>query len=399
MADTLRSSNGPGKSASKPTAGDRRAEAMLRPQRVTCVVGARPNFMKVAPVYRALDARGLNVRLVHTGQHYDQRMSQVFFDDLDMPRPHAFLGVGSASHAVQTAKVMTLFDEDCNTFEPELVLVAGDVNSTVACAMVAAKRGIAVGHIEAGLRSRDWSMPEEINRILTDACSDLLLTPSPDGDANLRAEGVPGWRIYRVGNLMIDTLRRNLERAQALPTLETLGLKAGEYAVVTLHRPSNVDGEAQLRSLLKALGECAKRLPCVFPMHPRTRARAEEYGLTVPEGVQIVPPLGYLEFLGVMASAKLMLTDSGGIQEETTALGVPCLTLRDNTERPITVDEGTNILLGSDAAQIVPAVDTILATGGKTGRVPELWDGHTGDRVADIVCGGFATLLHPPTGE
>ena len=366
---------------------------MMIPKKVTCVVGARPNFMKVAPVYRALAERGLDVRLVHTGQHYDEKMSQVFFDDLDMPRPDAFLGVGSGSHAVQTAKVMTLFDADCDGFEPDLVLVAGDVNSTVACAMVAAKRGKAVGHIEAGLRSRDWAMPEEINRILTDTCSDLLLTPSPDGDENLLAEGVPAWRVYRVGNLMIDTLRRNLERAQALPTLTDLGLIAGEYAVITLHRPSNVDGEAQLSALLEALGQCAKKLPCVFPMHPRTRARVEQYGLSIPDGLRILEPLGYLQFLGVMASAKLMLTDSGGIQEETTALGVPCLTLRDNTERPITIDEGTNILLGSDANAIVPAVDDILATGGKQGRVPALWDGRAADRVADVVTGGFRTLL------
>lgn len=366
---------------------------MMVPNKITCIVGARPNFMKVAPVYRALADRGLDVRLVHTGQHYDQRMSQVFFDDLGMPRPDSFLGVGSGSHAVQTAKVMTLFDADCDAFEPDLVLVAGDVNSTVACAMVAAKRGMAVGHIEAGLRSRDWSMPEEINRILTDSCSDLLLTPSPDGDANLLAEGVPAWRIHRVGNLMIDTLRRNLARAQALGTLAELGLTAGAYAVVTLHRPSNVDSEPHLRRLLAALGETAKLLPCVFPMHPRTLARVQQYGLSVPPGVQILEPLGYLQFLGVMASARLMLTDSGGIQEETTALGVPCLTLRDNTERPITVDEGTNTLLGSDPSRIVSAVQEILVKGGAKGRVPDLWDGQTAARVADVVCGGFRTLL------
>ncbi len=366
---------------------------MITPTRVTCVVGARPNFMKVAPVYRALEARGLQVQLVHTGQHYDARMSQVFFDDLDMPRPHAFLGVGSGTHAAQTAKVMVEFDGHCESFKPELVLVAGDVNSTVACAMVAAKRGIAVGHIEAGLRSRDWAMPEEINRVLTDACSDMLLTPSPDGDENLRVEGVPDWRIYRVGNLMIDTLLRNLERARALPTLAEVGLEAGNYAVVTLHRPSNVDGREQLIALLCALGEVAARLPVIFPMHPRTRSRVEQWGLAVPDGVRLAEPLGYLQFLGLMASARLMLTDSGGIQEETTALGVPCLTLRDNTERPITVDEGTNTLLGSDASRIVPAVDEILATGGKTGRVPELWDGRDAERVADAVCGGFRTLL------
>ncbi len=365
----------------------------MTPKKVTCVVGARPNFMKVAPVYRALQARGLDVRLVHTGQHYDERMSEIFFNQLDMPRPDAFLGVGSGSHAVQTAKVLTSFDEDCDTFGPDLVLVAGDVNSTVACAMVAAKRGIAVGHIEAGLRSRDWAMPEEINRILTDALSDLLLTPSADGDENLGAEGVPSWRIYRVGNLMIDTLRRNLERARALPTLDELGLEAANYAVVTLHRPSNVDHPDQLARLFAALGKVAERLPIIFPIHPRTRQRLEAAGIDVAAGIELLEPLGYLQFLGSMASAKLVLTDSGGIQEETTALGVPCLTLRDNTERPITVDEGTNTLLGSDASKIVPAVDQILATGGKTGRVPDLWDGRSAERVADVVCGGFPTLL------
>ncbi|MCO4760768.1 MAG: UDP-N-acetylglucosamine 2-epimerase (non-hydrolyzing) [Myxococcales bacterium] len=366
---------------------------MLQPKKITCVVGARPNFMKVAPVVLALKARGLNVRLVHTGQHYDARMSAVFFDDLGMPRPDAFLEVGSATHAVQTARVLERFDADCTEFQPELVLVAGDVNSTIACAMVAAKRGIAVGHIEAGLRSRDWAMPEEINRILTDNCSDLLLTPSADGDENLRAEGVPEWRIHRVGNLMIDSLRRHLERALTLKMPETLGLEPGGYVVVTLHRPSNVDVPEQLEALLAAIGEVSERMPVVFPIHPRTRARIADANITVAEGVRLVEPLGYLQFLGLMAQCKIMLTDSGGIQEETTALGVPCLTLRDNTERPITVDEGTNTLLGAVAARVVPAVDEIVRTGGKQGRIPDLWDGKSAERVADLVCGGFRTML------
>ncbi len=366
---------------------------MLQPKKVTCVVGARPNFMKVAPVVLALKARGLNVRLVHSGQHYDERMSAVFFDDLGMPRPDAFLQVGSANHAVQTARVLERFDADCEAFQPELVLVAGDVNSTLACALVAAKRGIAVGHIEAGLRSRDWGMPEEINRILTDNCSDLLLTPSPDGDANLRAEGVPEWRIHRVGNLMIDSLRKHLERAEALNVPQTMGLERGGYVVVTLHRPSNVDVPEQLAALLAAIGEVSTRLPVVFPIHPRTRKRIDDAGIEVAVGVQLIEPLGYLQFLGLMAACKIMLTDSGGIQEETTALGVPCLTLRDNTERPITVDEGTNTLLGAVASRIVAATDEILATGGKHGRIPERWDGRSAERVADLVCGGFRTML------
>lgn len=365
---------------------------MIQPKRVTCVVGARPNFMKVAPIVEELQRRELTVRLVHTGQHYDTKMSAVFFDDLGMPVPDAFLQVGSANHAVQTARVMERFDEDCEAFKPELVLVAGDVNSTLACALVAAKRGIAVGHIEAGLRSRDWRMPEEINRILTDNCSDLLLTPSADADDNLRAEGVADWRIVRVGNLMIDSLRKNLDRAQALDIPTSLGLTAGQYAVATLHRPSNVDDPEQLRALFDALGQVAERLPILFPIHPRTRARVEAAGLPVPAQLKLVEPLGYLQFLGLMANCKLMLTDSGGIQEETTALGIPCLTLRNNTERPITVDEGTNTLLGAVAERIVPAVDEILATGGKSGRIPEGWDGRAASRVVDVIERGFRAL-------
>jgi UDP-N-acetylglucosamine 2-epimerase (non-hydrolysing) len=372
---------------------------MLRPERVTCVVGARPNFMKVAPVVRALSARGLAVRLVHTGQHYDAKMSAVFFDDLGMPRPDAFLEVGSASHAVQTARVLERFDADLSDHPAELVLVAGDVNSTLACAMVASKRGVAVGHIEAGLRSRDWRMPEEINRILTDHASDLLLTPSPDGDANLRAEGVPDWRIHFVGNCMIDTLRANVARAEALPTLAELGLDRGGYAVATLHRPSNVDDPAKLAALLAALTAASERLPIVFPMHPRTRARMTDAGLTVGAAVRIIDPLGYLQFLGLMSGCRLMLTDSGGIQEETTALGLPCFTLRDNTERPITIDEGTNTLLGANPAAIVPAVDETLRGGGKAGRVPDGWDGRAAERIADLVVAGFPTMIAPPASS
>ena len=365
----------------------------MKPQKVTCVVGARPNFMKVAPIHQALRSRGLEVRLVHTGQHYDERMSAVFFEDLGLPRPDAFLGVGSGGHAEQTARVMTRFDADCDTFGPDLVMVAGDVNSTIACALVASKRGMSVGHIEAGLRSRDWAMPEEINRILTDHCSDLLLTPSPDADENLAAEGVEPWRIHRVGNLMIDSVRRHLERAVALDTPGSFGVEAGGYAVVTLHRPSNVDEPGQLAAIMEVLGQVSSLIPVLFPVHPRTRQRIADGGLKVADGISLLEPVGYLEFLGLMAGCKLMLTDSGGIQEETTCLGVPCLTLRDNTERPITITEGSNTLLGSDASLIVPAVEEILSSGGKQGRIPELWDGQSAERVADVICNGFRTLL------
>ncbi len=369
----------------------------MKPQRVSCVVGARPNFMKVAPVYAALRARGLQVRLVHTGQHYDDKMSAVFFDDLGMPRPDAFLGVGSGSHAEQTAKIMTLFERECLDWRPDLVLVAGDVNSTIACALVASKLAIAVGHIEAGLRSRDWAMPEEINRVLTDHASDLLLTPSRDGDANLAAEGIAQWRIRFVGNCMIDSLRTHQARALALAPWTTYGVQPSAYAVATLHRPSNVDDPAQLSALVRALAAVAQQLPVIFPVHPRTAARMASAGLQPPTGLHVVEPLGYLQFLGVMAQAAVVATDSGGIQEETTALGVPCLTLRANTERPVTLSEGTNTLLGTDPARLAPAVAEVLAGHGKAGRIPEGWDGHAAERIADLVAGGFATLLERGT--
>ncbi len=369
----------------------------MKPQRISCVVGARPNFMKVAPVYLALRDRGLQVRLVHTGQHYDAKMSAVFFDDLGMPRPDAFLGVGSGSHAAQTAKIMTLFEQDCLQFQPELVLVAGDVNSTIACALVASKLGAAVGHIEAGLRSGDWAMPEEINRVLTDHASDLLLTPSPDADVNLAADGIAPWRIHFVGNCMIDSLRKHLARALEIGAWREHGLQPKEYAVATLHRPSNVDDPAQLAALLAGLGEVSAQLPVVFPVHPRTSARIAASGLAVPPGLQLVEPLGYLQFLGIMAQAAVVATDSGGMQEETTALGVPCLTLRANTERPITITEGTNTLLGTDPALLGPAVAEVLAGRGKGGRVPDRWDGRAAQRIADVVCAGFETLLERST--
>lgn len=367
-------------------------------RRICCVVGARPNFMKVAPVVQALQARGLQTRLVHTGQHYDPQMSAIFFHDLGMPEPDAFLGVGSGSHAVQTAKIMTLFEQDCLDFAPDLVLVAGDVNSTIACALVASKLGISVGHIEAGLRSGDWSMPEEVNRVLTDACADLLLTPSPDADANLQAEGVAAWRIHWVGNCMIDSLLKHLDRARAENTPAQLGVTPGQYAVATLHRPSNVDDPQQLGPVLDALEATSRQIPVVFPVHPRTRAAIAQTGWTPTTGLHLVEPMGYLAFLGLLADSRLVMTDSGGIQEETTALAIPCLTLRANTERPITVSQGSNVLLGTDARRLAPAVAGILAGRGKIGTIPEKWDGHAADRIADLLMQPVRTLRETTLG-
>ncbi|HEY6051378.1 MAG TPA: UDP-N-acetylglucosamine 2-epimerase (non-hydrolyzing) [Thermoanaerobaculia bacterium] len=355
------------------------------------VVGARPNFMKVAPILAQLrKAPGVEQVLVHTGQHYDAKMSDVFFQDLGMPAPDVHLGVGSGSHAQQTAKVMVEIEPVLVRHRPDVVVVAGDVNSTLAVALVAAKLGIRIAHVEAGLRSRDWSMPEEINRILTDRLSDLLFTPSPDGDENLAREGIDPSRVHLVGNVMIDSLRAALPRARESRIHARLGLAKGGYALATLHRPSNVDESDALAKVLGALGEVAGRLPVVFPIHPRTRARlAADARLSERaegrKGLQLVDPLGYLDFLALIADARLVLTDSGGIQEETTALGVPCLTLRENTERPITVEVGTNTLVGTDPAQIVPQAMAVLEGRGKTGRIPDLWDGRAAERIAGIL--------------
>jgi UDP-N-acetylglucosamine 2-epimerase (non-hydrolysing) len=355
------------------------------------VVGARPNFMKVAPVLAALrKAPAVEQVLVHTGQHYDARMSDVFFQDLGMPDPDVHLGVGSGSHAQQTARVMLAIEPVLEERRPDVVVVAGDVNSTIAVALVAAKLGIAVAHVEAGLRSRDWTMPEEINRVLTDRLSALLFTPSRDGDANLKAEGVDPKRIHFVGNAMIDSLRAALPRAEERRAHEKLDLQHQGYALATLHRPANVDDPAVFGRLLGALGEVAARLPVVLPIHPRTRARLEadqdlRARAAAAAGLKLIEPQGYLDFLCLTAHARLVLTDSGGIQEETTALGVPCLTLRENTERPVTVDEGTNVLVGRDPARIVPAAMDVLEGRGKKGRVPELWDGRAAERVAEVL--------------
>jgi UDP-N-acetylglucosamine 2-epimerase (non-hydrolysing) len=348
------------------------------------VVGARPNFMKVAPVLAQLKKRPrVEQMLVHTGQHYDARMSDVFFQDLGMPDPDVHLGVGSGTHAQQTAKVMIEIEPVLARERPDVVLVAGDVNSTVAVALVAAKMGLAVAHVEAGLRSRDWSMPEEINRVLTDRLSDLLFTPSPDGDANLIAEGIERSRIHFVGNVMIDSLLAALPRARESRIHQRLELSRKGYALATLHRPANVDDPRALSRLLSALAEVAAQLPVVFPIHPRTRARLPE-GFEAA-GLKLVEPLGYLDFLALTADARLVMTDSGGIQEETTALGVPCLTLRENTERPVTVEAGTNQLVGTDPAKAVAAAREVLGGRARQGRIPEKWDGHAAERVAEVL--------------
>lgn len=371
--------------------------AELKP--VVCVVGARPNFMKMAPILRAMSSHvpPVPVLLVHTGQHYDKDMSDRLFEDLRLPRPDVNLDVGSASHAIQTAEVMRRFEPVLDTASPSCVIVVGDVNSTLACALVAVKKGVPVVHVEAGLRSYDRRMPEEINRILTDQIADRLYTTERTAEANLALEGIDAGRVCFVGNVMIDSVVYG--RANARAANETLSVCKADpavlnhpqgYGVVTLHRPSNVDDPETLRGLLGVLGEVAKSIPLVFALHPRTRSNIDRFGLMGsidPARAVLLPPQGYLEMLGLMATAKLVLTDSGGLQEETTALGVPCLTLRENTERPITVEQGTNLLVGRNRSAILAGVRDILAGHGKRGRVPEFWDGHAAERiVADLYC-------------
>lgn len=358
--------------------------------RLLCVVGARPNFMKIAPLMRvfAREPR-IAATLVHTGQHYDEAMKASFFRQLDIPDPDVDLEVGSGSHAVQTAEIMRRFEPVMDRLGADAVLVVGDVNSTIACALVAAKKGVPVIHVEAGLRSYDRGMPEEINRVLTDQLADLLFTTEREAEANLGREGIDPARVRFVGNLMIDTLLHNRDRCPP-PAAVTAShgvparfLAAPGYGMLTLHRPSNVDDPAVLRALLATIEDLSRDLPLIFPVHPRTRARLEAAGLDRALGADLVllPPLGYLEMLSLMTRARLVLTDSGGIQEETTALGIPCLTLRDNTERPITVTAGTNSVVGTDPARIRAAFGAALAQGAKAGRIPELWDGRAADRI------------------
>jgi UDP-N-acetylglucosamine 2-epimerase (non-hydrolysing) len=376
------------------------------PIKVICVAGARPNFMKIAPILRALRGRpAFDARLVHTGQHYDEKLSAIFFDELRIPRPDVELEVGSASHAVQAAKIMLAFEPVLAKEQPQCVLVVGDVNSTIACALVTSKfllgrpfhsrfgerRRPLVVHVEAGLRSFDDDMPEEINRKLTDAISEVLFVSDPAGLDNLRREGVSDERVHFVGNVMIDTLLAARDQAMSSPILETLGLAQRGYGLVTLHRPSNVDDPSSLRALLGVLDELAQRLPFVFPIHPRTRNRLESLGLTLDPGRwRLIDPAGYLDFLKLTQGASVILTDSGGIQEEATVLGVPCITLRENTERPVTVSEGTNILAGTSPERIRAAFEVAM-TRPVEGRMPRFWDGRSAERIADELERIFAT--------
>ena len=353
---------------------------------IVCVVGARPNFMKMAPILDALRAYpDIRPFLVHTGQHYDEEMSRVFFQELGLPRPDRDLEVGSDSHGRQTGKIMIAFDSLLDGRSTRMVVVVGDVNSTVACGLVAVKRGIPVAHVEAGLRSRDRTMPEEINRLVTDAISDVLFATSPDAIENLRAEGVPDSKIHLVGNPMIDSIHRHRDAARARNVPARFGLTPRRYGLVTLHRPSNVDDPRTLEGILESLGALAERVPILFPVHPRTQERIRSIGFKPAPGLTLREPLGYLDFLGLMDQATFVLTDSGGIQEETAALGVACLTLRANTERPITLTEGTNRLLGTDPRAIVPAVMALLDGKQPAPRCPALWDGHAGQRIAKVL--------------
>jgi UDP-N-acetylglucosamine 2-epimerase (non-hydrolysing) len=356
--------------------------------KIVVVAGARPNFMKIAPLMWEFGRRAdVEVCLVHTGQHYDQAMSRLFFDELRIPRPDVNLEVGSASHAVQTAEVMKRFEPIVLERQPDAVVVVGDVNSTVACALTAVKLGVPVAHVEAGLRSFDRTMPEEINRVLTDAISHWLFVTERSGVANLRREGLADDRIFFVGNVMIDTLLACRELSRRSPIVEDLGLSERGYAVLTLHRPANVDDPAVFRGLMAAVGRLQRELPIVFPVHPRTRkALNGEAAAGIPR-LRLTDPLGYLDFMRLVGAARLVLTDSGGIQEETTVLGVPCLTLRSNTERPITVEQGTNVLVGLDPERIIAAGLRALAEPSVRGRVPELWDGRAAARIADILTG------------
>lgn len=364
--------------------------------KILLVAGARPNFMKIAPVMRALSRRdGLfQCKLVHTGQHYDREMSDVFFEDLEIPRPDHHLEVGSGTHAEQTAKIMVRFEKVCEQEKPDLVLVVGDVNSTLACSIVAKKLNIAVGHVEAGLRSRDLQMPEEINRMVTDTLSDYFFVTEQSAVDNLLAEGKPQTSIFFVGHVMIDNLFYQVAKLERLSagSLDGAAVKSRypRYGIITLHRPSNVDDRQSLASLIGALAAVAEELPLIFPIHPRTRANLSRFGIRLPSGIVTIPPQSYMAFLNLFKDAQLVLTDSGGLQEETTALGVPCLTLRENTERPITVEQGTNVVVGTSPERIVAEAKKILSGRGKSGKRPHLWDGRAAERIVDIL----AAQLH-----
>jgi len=358
--------------------------------KVACIAGARPNFMKIAPILEAMKPHSnLEPLLVHTGQHYDYQMSGVFFKELEIPEPDVYLGVGSASHAVQTAKIMMAFEETTLEHKPDLVLVVGDVNSTMACALVASKLHIPIAHVEAGIRSFDRTMPEEINRIVTDAIADYLFPPSDFGRENLLREGIAADKITVVGDVMIDTLFKFRPRAEQTTILADLALKPKSYALMTLHRPANVDVKENLVAILDAIEQIQKRIPIVFSIHPRTKSRVESFGLNdrvaSMTNLKIIDPVGYYQFLNLMINAKLALTDSGGMQEETTVLNIPCLTIRDSTERPETVEIGTNTLVGSDTNLILSEATKALDGKGKSGTYPEMWDGHAAERIVQAL--------------
>jgi len=360
--------------------------------KIILVAGARPNFMKVAPILKALQKHrgpGVSIMLVHTGQHYDAAMSGNFFADLDIPAPDLNLNVGPGSHAEQTARIMVAFEAVCVAHRPDCVLVVGDVNSTLACTLAAKKLGIRVAHVEAGLRSGDRRMPEEINRLCTDAISDLLFTTDDGATRNLEREGIPLERIHFVGNTMIDTLLQNVDRALASPL--PFDVPAGSFAVLTLHRPASVDDRAVLSGVLSAVYAISSMLPVVFPCHPRTEERLREFRLadelSACGNIRVTGPLGYLAFLGLLARSRLVLTDSGGIQEETTVLGIPCVTMRENTERPLTCDMGTNVIAGLSPDDIVAAAKRALNGQPAPRSLPEKWDGHAAERIAGILMG------------
>jgi UDP-N-acetylglucosamine 2-epimerase (non-hydrolysing) len=365
------------------------------------IAGARPNFMKIAPLVRAMDARKgeISYQIVHTGQHYDHAMSEVFFEELGIPKPDHHLGCGGGSHAEQTAKIMVAYEKLCLAARPDVVVVVGDVNSTLACSIVAKKLQIRVAHVEAGLRSGDRTMPEEINRLVTDAISDLFFVTEPSGVEHLRREGQPESAIHYVGHVMVDNVmfqRDRLER-EGLAAGHSLGYKATHqrYGVVTLHRPSNVDDPAVLGSLIRVLREISVRLPLAFAVHPRTRQTMEKFGLDPGANITLMEPLAYMDFLNLWKDAVLVLTDSGGLQEETTALGVPCVTLRENTERPITIEEGTNVLAGTDPDAILGAAREVLEGRAKRGKRPELWDGRAAQRIVALLVSVHGRGIHP----
>jgi UDP-N-acetylglucosamine 2-epimerase (non-hydrolysing) len=372
---------------------------MSRQLKLLIIAGARPNFMKVAPLIKCIrdwktagkhEGRQLAFRLVHTGQHYDEKMSNVFFEELGIPAPDINLGIGSGSHAVQTANVMARFEPICQQEKPDWVVVVGDVNSTMACTLVCSKMGIKVAHVEAGLRSFDRTMPEEVNRIVTDALGDLLLTPSADADENLKREGIPDEKIRLVGNIMIDTLVENLDKAHRRGTLKTLGLEEKNFVYVTLHRPSNVDHRENLSEIVDELIRLSRQMPVVFPMHPRTRKMLSEFGISLSESanLRILDPIGYHDSLCLAEQARFVLTDSGGLQEETTFFRTPCLTLRPNTERPVTVTLGSNQL--TSLSRMRGDIDEVLHAADRAGSVPPLWDGHTAKRTLEQILAAAA---------